>query len=330
MKQNIDIEEFIKRLFRKGLYPYERSILNEQPVIGEKLSNIWKETSMSYNNNKKGNRIWNNIYRQITNRNKNTAMYRLNKYSLIASFALLIICGTLLLALYSTTTGKPSETWYVMKIGRQSMDSVKLSDGTLVMMNAGSRLTYPSNFSGKNREVQLSGQAFFQVSKDKNHPFIVKTRNIDITAMGTAFEVFSFDDDSKVETILLNGKVQVETKNTDNRNNDRKYILLPNEKLAYNRASNKVKIETVDADSYSAWRNGQRLSFRNEKLTMILPRLEKWYGQKIYCNSQTADYYQFTFTVSAEPLNDILSYMARSAKITFKEIEKDKFVITKK
>lgn len=328
MEQNIDIEEFIKRLFRKGLSPYERSILNEQPVIGEKLSNIWKETSMSYN--KKGNRIWNNIYRQITNRNKNTAMYRLNKYSLIASFALLIICGTLLLALYSATIGKPSETWYVMKIGRQSMDSVKLSDGTLVMMNAGSRLTYPSNFSGKNREVQLSGQAFFQVSKDKNHPFIVKTRNIDITAMGTAFEVFSFDDDSKVETILLNGKVQVETKNTDNRNNDRKYILLPNEKLAYNRASNKVKIETVDADSYSAWRNGQRLSFRNEKLTMILPRLEKWYGQKIYCNRQIADYYRFTFTVSAEPLDAILSYMARSTKITFKEIEKDKFTIMKK
>ena len=124
----------------------------------------------------------------------------LHRYGWVASIALLLICGTLSLMLLSRKA--EPEVWYVLNSGRQSMDSVRLADGTLVMLNAGSRLTYPKEFSGYKREVTLSGQAFFSVHPDKAHPFVVKTKNMDVTALGTAFEVFSFDGDESVETVL--------------------------------------------------------------------------------------------------------------------------------
>ena len=193
------------------------------------------------------------------------------------------------------------------------------------MLNAGSRLTYPKEFSGNKREVTLSGQAFFSVHPDKAHPFVVKTKNMDVTALGTAFEVFSFDGDESVETVLLNGKVKVEPKDHKEQIKG-EYILQPNEKLTC-QVNGDIRIDRVDANSYSAWRIGGRLSFKNETLAMILPRLEKWYGQKIDCPQKTADHYRFTFTLRNEPLDLILNIMSHSAPLNYKLISNDYYVL---
>ena len=114
-----------------------------------------------------------------------------------------------------------------MASGVRCIESVSLSDGTTVRMGPNSQLIYPKSFDGKTRDVELKGQAFFDVAKDWERPFTVHTKNMDVTALGTAFEVFNYDSESKLETILLNGKVKIGL-GGPNVKNRREVILNPN------------------------------------------------------------------------------------------------------
>lgn len=324
-KTTEEYKRLIKKLLTDGLSPEERARLNELGLVEKAIKAQWESTSAQYTDEAKEKRILSRVLREIDKRDNTPRFIKtINRYSWVASLALLLICGTLSVIL--ATRSVDPEMMYVMNSGRQSMDSVRLPDGTFVMLNAGSRLTYPERFTGNNREVTLFGQAFFKVHKDAVRPFIVKTKDMNVTALGTSFEVFSFDKDKSVETVLLNGSVKVETKNETDDRVTGEYILKPNEKLTY-AENGRVKIEEVDADTYSAWRVGGRLSFKNEKLSMILPRLEKWYGQKIECSEKIADHYRFTFTVRTEPLDLILNIMSHSAPLNYKLKSNEEYVL---
>lgn len=318
----VENKELIKKLLNNSLSPEEREKLNKHGFIQKAIHSQWEEASDVYTDIQKEKRILNHIMLQIKKGKSGRFRQIFNQYALVASVTLLLICGTLSIFLF-TQTSTP-EVWYVLNSGRQSMDSVQLADGTFVILNAGSKITYPKEFTGKQREVVLSGQAFFRVHPDKKLPFVVKTKSMNITALGTSFEVFSFDTDKKVETTLLNGKIKVEPKNNKEVVTG-EYILNPNEKLSSNEGV--ICIEKVDANSYSAWRTGGRLAFKNETLAMILPRLEKWYGQKIECSTKMAEHYRFTFTLRNEPLDLILNIMSHSAPISYKLKSNDYYVL---
>lgn len=325
MKQSTtkDNKELIKKLLTDSLLPEEREKLNNYEFINKAIQTQWEETSGIYTDELKEKRMLTNVMRQIQKGRSGRFRQNLHRYAWIASVALLFICGTLSITLL--TKQSTPEMWYVLNSGRQSMDSVRLADGTLVMLNAGSRLTYPKEFSGERREVTLSGQAFFSIHPDKEHPFVVKTKSMDVTALGTSFEVFSYEGDKSVETVLLNGAIKVEPKD-NNAQIKGEYILKPNEKLTYDEQG-KIEVELVDANAYSAWRTGERLSFKNEKLAMILPRLEKWYGQKIECPEKIAQHYRFTFTLRNESLDLILNIMSHSAPLSYKLKSNDYYVL---
>ena len=135
-----------------------------------------------------------------------------------------------------------------MASGVRCIESVSLSDGTTVRMGPNSQLIYPKSFDGKTRDVELKGQAFFDVAKDRERPFTVHTKNMDVTALGTAFEVFNYDSESKLETILLNGKVKIGL-GGPNVKNRREVILNPNEMLVFDKQANTVRVKTVNARS---------------------------------------------------------------------------------
>lgn len=302
------------------LKPNERERLNCHEFIDKSLKEQWQEAKNDITDPAKEERILNNILKQIHTKKENPLR------SLFFSYGAAMIAICLTISAIVMQRSRVQEIIYVMNTGFQSIDSVKLADGTTVMLNAGSTLTYPKDFSGKNREVELSGQAFFNVKPDKEHPFIVKTKNMDVNVLGTSFEVFSYDDDKQAEAILLTGKVEVTLPDTET---NEKYILHPNEKLSY-KENGEITIAKVDADAYSAWRNGKRMSFKNESLEMILPRLEKWYGQKIECDARLAQRYQFTFTIHNESLDLILNYISHSAPLNYRLINNNRYIIEKK
>lgn len=148
-----------------------------------------------------------------------------------------------------------------------------------------------------------------------------------LTVLGTSFEVFSYDNDKMAEAILLTGSVQIDVP-TEQGESPKTYILHPNEKLL-RQENGKVHLTKVDADSYSSWRNGKRISFKNETLEMILPRLEKWYGQKIECAPQIANHYRFTFTLHNEPLDLILNFISHSANLNYRQLSNEYYIIEK-
>lgn len=203
----------------------------------------------------------------------------------------------------------------------------RLSDGSVVWLNAGSRLRYPEKFSSGQREVYLSGEGYFEVKASAGHPFIIHTSKMDIQVLGTEFNVRSYDDEDFAETALIRGAVEVAMKETGN---NAPVLLKPNQKIIWKKPAAAVSagvglkktadkavverqpLSTVSGDSSLieevAWINNQFV-FYNETLASLSTRLERWYGVKIVI--QNPELREFRFSgrannISIEKLLDIL------------------------
>lgn len=216
--------------------------------------------------------------------------------------------------------------------------NIVLPDGTKVWINADSRLTYEQSFGKKTREVELSGEAFFDVTHDPDRPFIVHTRNIDVRVFGTAFNVRCYADDSSAQTTLIRGSVQVCLKHAK----DKKIMLEPNEKLVVQNTysqqgkdsglPDQPQIELLTAPFSAAdssvaetqWVNN-KLVFKKEYLENIIPELERWYNVKIVLRNKN-NTRTFSGTFDNDALEDVLQSLKLSAGIKYK-IEKGIVII---
>lgn len=165
-----------------------------------------------------------------------------------------------------------------------------LSDGTKVWLNSLSTLKYPVKFSGKERIVELTGEAYFEVAHDPEHCFVVKNRDYDIRVLGTCFNISCYDDDDELVTTLVNGNVEITNiKGAP----DKEINLLVNDQLIFNRVDHSIIIQKVDAKAYSSWTEGSFI-FENESLEKIFHKLERWYNINVFFIENDARYYEFT------------------------------------
>ncbi|WP_455628393.1 FecR family protein [Parabacteroides chinchillae] len=314
---NSDKKDILKKLMHESLNKEEETALINRPEISGKMLCQWDSYDGARFSEEDGSRIWGNIRKRINGKiSKQVVFYKI--YSLVASVVLVLGLGG---AIYFADR-EPAPLMFVASSGIKNFEPVSLPDGTEVQMGPGSKIVYPEKFSGKNREVALEGQAFFDVAKNPGKPFIVHTPDMKITALGTAFEVFSYKHENKHEIILLNGKVKIGVNNEKHPGN-KEVELLPNEMFVYDKWNKTASVRTVDADKYSTWRNNGILSFENEKLNMIIPRLEQWFGRKIICQKNVADSYRFTFKVRDESLERILYILSKSSPIRYVEMNGD-------
>lgn len=159
-----------------------------------------------------------------------------------------------------------------------SLAKVVLSDHSVVWLNAGSRLIYPSVFSGNEREVLLFGEAFFQVEKDEARAFIVKTTNYRIKVLGTQFNVSAYPSEDISQTVLTEGSIELNLNN--NGWFDKGVVLTPNEMFSFNKELNESKIRKVQPEKYVLWRDGI-VKFENEDLSRVLKKIERFYNIQI-------------------------------------------------
>lgn len=163
----------------------------------------------------------------------------------------------------------------------------RLFDSTWVYLNAGTTLEYPAKFKGKTREVFLKGEAYFEVSEDTDHPFIVKTSNIAIQVLGTHFNVKSFPEENLFEATLLEGSIKLCPGNTAN--NTKPVTLQPNQKAWYNESKGEIEIQEVNAKLEVSWKDG-KFYFDNQRLSSILTNLERNYNIAIrICSPELND-----------------------------------------
>ena len=175
----------------------------------------------------------------------------------------------------------------VLRIPKGGEFKLQLADGTRVYLNSATDLRYPVAFTGPERRVYLKGEAYFEVAKDVEHPFIVVTDDVQVRVYGTSFNVNTLGADG-VRTVLVEGKVGIRGQDLD-----REYVLKPNELAFYDRNSRDMKIETVDPDLYTLWRKGIFV-FERETLENIMNTLSLWYDMEVFFQSESAKQLHFS------------------------------------
>lgn len=199
------------------------------------------------------------------------------------------------------------------------MWQVKLPDGSSVWLNAASSLTYPIAFSnGKKRIVELKGEAYFEVAKDKLHPFVVKTARQEVEVLGTSFNINSYLDEPTVKTTLLEGNVRVTADGLPAK------VLVPDEQAVL--SNNEISILKVDAAESIDWKNGYFM-FNNEKQESIMKKIARWYNVKIeYANPSAKEVTYYGSISRFEKVSQVLRKFEQTGEVKF-EIDKDKITV---
>lgn len=185
---------------------------------------------------------------------------------------------------------------------------MQLSDGTKVWIGARSRLKYPVAFNGKTREVYLEGEAFFEVAKNPDKPFIVKTKDFSVRALGTSFNVMNYADDDFSHATLKTGKVEVTA-------DKQKMLLEPGEQAFYK--DHHASVKKVDVDVYTAWM-GNVFKFDKENIDVILRKIARWYDVHIFYMNESVKNYHFKGTLPKYTnLSDVLGLLEQTTDIKF-------------
>ena len=174
-----------------------------------------------------------------------------------------------------------------LSIPRGGEFKLELSDGTLVHLNADTRLKYPVVFAGQERRVVLDGEAYFEVAKDVAHPFIVEVDGVEVKVYGTSFNVNTLLE-GRVQTVLVAGSVGVRSLASGE-----EVRVKPGELAEYDRGERDFTVKEVDTSFYTDWRNGI-LRFSNEPLDDMLETLARWYNVNFFYQNQEVKNLHFT------------------------------------
>ncbi len=187
----------------------------------------------------------------------------------------------------------------------------KLSDGTKVWLNSDTDFEFAINFTGSNRLVKLSGEAYFEVAEHKSKPFIVRTNGVDITVLGTSFNVSAYKNE-KITTTLLEGKVKVSSAIEQE-------FMEPGDQIDY--YQNKLTKKKVDAKSFAEWKDGI-FRFKDIRLQDLTKKLSRWYNIDFFFDNDQLKELRFNGKVDkSKPLSEILNILKETNHITYKKSE---------
>jgi len=200
-----------------------------------------------------------------------------------------------------------------------------LDDGTQVWLNAGSRITFPSAFSKKERRLFLEGEACFKVTKASNWPFIVETEKMDVQVLGTCFNVRAYNDEENVYTTLVRGLIQI----VSNIDNIQPIKLEPCQQYTLNVKSMRQEIKVVDPCIYIAWIDNM-FAFKNQKLGNVMHDIAKWYDIKFEFKDELAADIRISGNIERyKTLDEVLDIIAKLEKVEIVKLDR-KYVISSK
>lgn len=223
-------------------------------------------------------------------------------------------------------TGRGDRINYnILKVPYGKRFDIVLSDGSKVLLNSGTSIRYPVRFSEVgNREVTVEGEAFFEITKDSSHPFVVKANGLNIRVLGTKFNVSAYEEDPAVQTVLVEGAVGL-YEGTDYRHSE-KTILTPGHKATWNKKDQNINIEETDVSVYTSWIRGQMV-FKHMKLKHILKKLERQYNVEIVQPGDSIGNMLFTASFdNKEPITQVLETFKEHYGIDYRMTD-DKIII---
>ena len=334
-KETFDKESF--RSFKQGNYSRSdyravRHWFSLKNHIGLKdgMRDHWQELPVDQLLNARLQALNRKLIGQVESKRPNKKIGLLNYYQKIAA----VLFIPLILGI---------SYWLLCPIGDQSIAMATihsplgartefvLPDGTNGWLNSGSELAYPVEFSNS-REVNLKGEAFFNVTKKNGRKFRVKADEITVQVLGTSFNVEAYENESEISVVLKEGLVKI-----FDANDQETYTMAPGEKFDYQIDKKEAKISQVDADEQTLWTNGI-LRFNGETMLEVVKKLGRWYNVDFEIRDDRLKNYCFKATFKDEQLVEILRMMALTTPMKFEiqerklnknEIyEKNKIIIT--
>lgn len=227
---------------------------------------------------------------------------------------------------YSVSNETVGLAYNELKVPYGKRFTVILSDGTIVKLNAGSSLKYPVKFlDGQNRHVLLTGEGYFDVHKDKDHPFIVTGGDRDVRVLGTKFNISAYSEDREIKTVLVEGSVSVYGAQEGYDEKTAK-LLEPGYKAEWDKFYKKMVFEKVDTDWYTGWVDG-KLVIKSMLFKNIIRKLERQYNVRIQSDYSKLDNQVFTATFDVETLPEVLKTFTEETPFEF-QIKGDRVTIS--
>ncbi|SFE75203.1 FecR family protein [Sunxiuqinia elliptica] len=228
----------------------------------------------------------------------------------------------------SRNEGKELMNKVIIPYGKKSM--IMLSDGTKVWLNAGSQLVYPSVFLRNKREVVLVGEAYFDVAKNQDKPFFVRTAELNVRVLGTKFDVSAYPEDDFVSTTLEEGSVGLEIKGKGLLAEDKQILLTPNQKISLNKATRETTVRVVDVSMYTSWKEGI-LKSESEDLIRLIKKIERYYNIEISLKDPLVAGYKISGKLDLEnSAEEVLNIIKLTVPIDWTKKSNGDFIIMSK
>jgi ferric-dicitrate binding protein FerR (iron transport regulator) len=228
---------------------------------------------------------------------------------------------------YNSASGVEELVYNQIRIPYGKTFNVTLSDGTHVCLNSGSTLKFPVRFiNGMKREVFLEGEAFFDVTKDKLHPFVVNANDVRVRVLGTKFNVSSYAEDKVINTVLVEGSVALSSAVNPNQ----KTMLTPGYKGGYDKSGNTAfSLEKVDTRFYTNWMKGE-IVFKGVGFKEIVSKLERTYNVSIKNNNNTLGGVKFSgsFDKNIESIDEVMDAMSKIHPFNYEITKANSIIIT--
>ena len=237
--------------------------------------------------------------KEETQGKENSRTIRMNPWKWAAAIVLPICIAffTYYLIDSSQTVGAP----FIVKADKGDKATIELPDGTNVVLNSASQLSYLNNFGENVRRVQLNGEAYFKVAHDEKRAFIVQVGDLEVKVLGTSFNVSAYEDAKDVTVVLLEGKVGVYAQKMS-------HIMKPGDKIEYNKATHKITATQVHPNDYIDWTKGN-IYFEKESLENIMKTLSRIYDVEIRFDSNKLPNEYFTGTIPGGGIQNALNIL---------------------
>lgn len=216
----------------------------------------------------------------------------------------------------------------IVSYGKKSM--IVLSDGTKVWLNAGSQLIYPAVFVNDTREVSLVGEAFFDVTKNPEKPFVVKASDVHVQVLGTRFDVSAYPEDKVIQTVLEEGKINLKYEGNGLFKRDHVVEMTPNQMVEFDRSSRETTSSVVNVGKYVSWKDGM-LEFEKVDLNKVLKQIERFYNVNIVIDDQQIGAYKLSGKLDLKnDAEDVLNVIKLTLPVNWQRKDNGDFILTKK
>lgn len=282
--------------------PEFRDKVNQVRAICDLSENLIKQREIDTE------KAWHRVFRKITH-----VAFRKRIWDITRTAVAILLPLFLLYHFMGQPTIKRSKPELITLVSAPGIvTKTVLPDGSEVWLNAQSELTYPQRFSGKERKVSVSGEAYFKVSADKKNRFTVEIPgDVIVSAFGTEFNIHAYRDEPNYQVTLTQGNIEVETTRSM-----KKEMLGVGQKAILTPTTGDFSIAQADIYVETAWKDG-KMVFRREKLETIAQKLSRKFGVIIRLEGDTLKDYEYTATFTDETLEDVLDLLKRSAPITY-------------